>query len=467
MVPIIATASGHIRLELARILTSMNPAMKTLILCLSVSLTSALLPLSADTFGTGGNQFTINFVLVGNVGNPPDGNGYGSLNYAYRIGVNEVSRGMIESYNFLSGDPQITMADMSSLGGNGINRPATGITWVHAARFVNWLNTSSGYSVAYKFSSPSSGANIIMWSPGDAGYDPANRYRNSNSRYFLPSENEWYKAAYYDPSANGGAGIYWDYTTGSDSAPIAVSGGITQGTAVFGSQAGPAEIGNAGGLSPYGTMAQGGNVWERIESDFAAPNDDPAEFHTIRAGYWSNSVTSLKSSTRVSNSRTVSSNITGFRIASLAPDSDRDGLADVYETGTGIYVSPTDTGTNPAVSDTDGDGLSDGIEIKTYGTNPNLLDSDGDGFYDNFELSTGFDPKSISSTPDALSSIRTAIEFRFIAVAGGNYRIEASVNLVDWVTIETGIVGPVGGGELTRFYSTENVPRRFYRARRN
>jgi hypothetical protein len=42
----------------------------------------------------------------------------------------------------------------------------------------------------------------------------------------------------------------------------------------------------------------------------------------------------------------------------------------VYETGTGIYVGPTNTGTNPNNPDTDGDGLSDRFEI-VAGTNPN------------------------------------------------------------------------------------------------
>jgi len=52
-------------------------------------------------------------------------------------------------------------------------------------------------------------------------------------------------------------------------------------------------------------------------------------------------------------------------------DSDGDGIPDVYETGTGIYVSPTNTGTNPHNPDSDGDGISDRYEI-IAGTNPNL-----------------------------------------------------------------------------------------------
>ncbi|MEO8429291.1 MAG: hypothetical protein ABI651_19545, partial [Verrucomicrobiota bacterium] len=52
-------------------------------------------------------------------------------------------------------------------------------------------------------------------------------------------------------------------------------------------------------------------------------------------------------------------------------DTDGDGLPDVFETGTGVYVSPTNTGTNPNKVDTDGDGQTDGQELLA-GTNPNL-----------------------------------------------------------------------------------------------
>ncbi len=51
-------------------------------------------------------------------------------------------------------------------------------------------------------------------------------------------------------------------------------------------------------------------------------------------------------------------------------DADGDGLLNVYETGTGVYVSPTDTGTNPLHPDTDGDGFRDGVEV-AVGTDPN------------------------------------------------------------------------------------------------
>ncbi|MEY4569978.1 MAG: hypothetical protein RLZZ398_1417 [Verrucomicrobiota bacterium] len=90
-----------------------------------------------------------------------------------------------------------------------------------------------------------------------------------------------------------------------------------------------------------------------------------------------------------------------------------------------------------------------------------MSDTDEDGF----EVSTGFSPTSAISTPDALSSIRTAVEFRFNAADGVSYRVEASTDLELWGTIESSIVGQ--SGVVTRFYSIENLPKRYFRVRRN
>ena len=50
-------------------------------------------------------------------------------------------------------------------------------------------------------------------------------------------------------------------------------------------------------------------------------------------------------------------------------DSDGDGLSDVIEVG---------LGTDPLNPDTDGDGLPDGLEVLDYGSNPHASDSDAD-----------------------------------------------------------------------------------------
>jgi hypothetical protein len=54
----------------------------------------------------------------------------------------------------------------------------------------------------------------------------------------------------------------------------------------------------------------------------------------------------------------------------LRADTDQDGLPDNVETGTGTYVSRTDTGSNPLVPDSDGDGFSDGQEV-LHDSDPN------------------------------------------------------------------------------------------------
>ncbi len=64
-------------------------------------------------------------------------------------------------------------------------------------------------------------------------------------------------------------------------------------------------------------------------------------------------------------------------------DDDGDDLPDLVETGTGIFVGPNNTGTNPLIADTDGDGFSDGLEVLA-GSNPNNSgntppDTDADG----------------------------------------------------------------------------------------
>ncbi len=273
-------------------------------------------PAFAESFGSGLNTFDIDFVTIGNAGNADDNTGYGGVGYTYRMGVNEVSRGMIDAYNTLSGVPMLTMHDMTSLGGNGVNRPATGISWNEAARFVNWLNTSKGFSAAYQFDTAGGNDNIALWEFGDAGYDAANPFRNANAHYYLPSEDEWYKAAYYDPNNSGGAG-YWDYATGSDTPPTAVVSGTTIGTAVYNGQAGPADITNAGGLSAYGTMGQNGNVREWGESAFDGGNDLAGETRVRRGGDWNDDSGFLTASSRFGSSPSLGFVTVGFRVAAV------------------------------------------------------------------------------------------------------------------------------------------------------
>jgi formylglycine-generating enzyme required for sulfatase activity len=234
--------------------------------------------------------------------------------YAYRIGKFEISRDMVTKAN-AAGSLGITLGDMSLYGGNGPTKPATGVTWFEAARFVNWLNTSTGSTPAYKFN----GGSFELWTPTDAGYDANNRYRNTLARYFLPSVHEWYKAAYYDPSSDN----YYNFATGSDTQPAAVFGGTAVGTAVFDLPvaAGPADITNAGGLSPFGTMAQGGNVWEWEETDFDLVND-AGSIRALRGGRWNYNAANgyLSALGRGDFTATSDDAGIGLRVASIVPE---------------------------------------------------------------------------------------------------------------------------------------------------
>ena len=164
----------------------------------------------------------------------------------------------------------------------------------------------------------------------------------------------------------------------------------------------------------------------------------------------------------------------------LIPDTDGDGLSDGQEVNTVLsnpVLEDTDGdglldgaevnthGSSPLLTDTDADGLNDRVEIEVHFSNPTLKDTDGDGFEDLFEVNTGFNPALATSTPDALSTIRTAVEFRFNAASGVSYRIEGSTDLNEWNTVETDIIG--AGAVVTRFYTIENLPKRYFRARRN
>ena len=95
----------------------------------------------------------------------------------------------------------------------------------------------------------------------DPGYNAANLYRNKLAIYFLPSLDEWHKAAYYDPAA----GVYYDYPTGSDSFRMELISSAIPTLRLYFSTALPIpgpNVTNVGLLSPFGTAGQGGNATE-------------------------------------------------------------------------------------------------------------------------------------------------------------------------------------------------------------
>ena len=266
-------------------------------------------PTLADTFGTGANTFSIDFVTIGDPGNSGDltGSPYngGAVAYEYRIGKYEISEDAIDKANALGGLG-------ISHDGRGANKPATSISWFEAARFVNWLNTSTGGMPAYKFDI---NGDFQLWEPGDAGYDPNNRYRNSQAQYVLPSAHEWYKAAYFDPVTD----TYFDYPTGSDTVPDGID---FVGDPVFDAvyrdpdaNAQPNDISNVGVLSPFGTAGQGGNVFEWLETAFDLVNDLPGKQRGLRGGGWTSTSSVLQAlNSGIGTLPAFTSDKAGFRV---------------------------------------------------------------------------------------------------------------------------------------------------------
>ena len=293
-----------------------------------------LFSVHADTFGSGVNAFTIDFVDIGNAGNADDagaGGGlystpYGGVPYVYRMGVTEVPQDWI---------PKATSLGMSNVVAGGWSglQPAANMTWYEAAAFVNWLNTSTGHQAAYNMTFSGGTWRMTLWSAGDAWQlGGENLYRHKEAYYFLPSEDEWYKAAYH--KNDGVTANYWDYPTANNSVPTWVVSGTGAGAAVYKFAISPAAVDNDGGLSAYGTRGQGGNVREWQESAFDGINDSQSEFRAIRGGIWSDPEAFLRSSARGLDGPSTSYSVVGFRVASIPEPS----TAVLILSGLGVWM---------------------------------------------------------------------------------------------------------------------------------
>ncbi len=284
-----------------------------------------------DVFGSGENSFEIEFVTIGDPGNAPsttnvpNGRPHGSVPYSYRMGKYEVSTDALNKANAEGG------MDIFHYGSTDVPpqfryepfRPAYWLSWYGAATFVNWLNESTNNEPAYKFDSE---GNFQLWEPSDPGYDSQNLFRNSLTKYVLPDVDEWFKAAYYD----GENDVYYDYPTGSNDPPDGIDfDGDTEFDAVFSDgyeEKRPRDFMDAGVPSPYGTIGQGGNVWEWEETAYDYVNSSPSESRAANGGDFDvGSVTSTPNSLWYMNkgyrngpSDPLTRTGQGFRVASLA-----------------------------------------------------------------------------------------------------------------------------------------------------
>lgn len=251
-----------------------------------------------DTITYGATTINMGFLDIANAGNAGDTTGNpnpcGAVAYAYRISKYEVSQAQWSPVN--------TAAGIGDPGDHTGNQPVASISWDNAAMFCNWLTSGNAYSGYYTVTGTGDSATASPNALSHAAYAAA-----YGTTYFLPTEDEWYKAAYYDPTSVS----YHDYPTGSDIMPDAVTSGTIANTAVYNFQAAPADVSLSGGLSPYLTMGQGGNVWEWNETLIGGNRG-------VRGvGFSDGDGSALQASVRGSRISTGEGTTIGFRVASI------------------------------------------------------------------------------------------------------------------------------------------------------
>jgi formylglycine-generating enzyme required for sulfatase activity len=273
---------------------------------------------SADTFGSGSNAFNIDFVTISGSTNPTSG--YGIVNKDYRMGKYETTNAQWTKFKAayngaVAGNPTNAYDQDPYWPGSSV--PTNNVSWYEAAQFVNWLNTSKGYQAAYKFTGDIHTSNYTLgvWGVGDA--DGTNLYRNKNAKYFLPTENEWVKAAYWNGTAlqthatksgeslyqgNGSNGGWNYYNNGWATNPY-----------------GPWNVGS-GSQELNGTYDMMGNVWEWMESPFYTGDYLSGTFRGIRGGAYYNGGFTLPSSFRGNYYPYYEYIDLGFRVASIVPE---------------------------------------------------------------------------------------------------------------------------------------------------
>jgi len=301
-----------------------------------------LLVLTVCAFASETHAVLIDTVTVGNPGNPPDTRydttGYGSVNYAYNIGTFEVTAGQYTEFlNAVAATDTYTLYNPSMwtnsrgckierLGEEGhytysvatewANRPVNYVSWADAARFSNWLHNGQPTG-AQDLSTTEDGSYFLNGMM--SGIDLAVVTRKSNATWVLPTEDEWYKAAYHQN--DGVTNNYWDYPTTTDDTPsnlrldpdpgnnanFRTSEGYTLGDPYWRTEVG--EFENSDG--PYGTFDQGGNVYEFNETVVNVTR------RGLRGGAFTNYDGNMSASARSYALTTYEANMNGFRVAEV------------------------------------------------------------------------------------------------------------------------------------------------------
>jgi formylglycine-generating enzyme len=238
----------------------------------------------------------IDFVTIGNAGNAADTGGTpgcGAVSYGYRIGKYEVTNAQWNTFTAAAGAPTGNGYGYDySAWFTGAQQPTNNVSWYEAAQFCNYLTSGQKYSGAYQFDQS---GNFL-------GIDRVSSISTYGTTYVIPTENEWYKAAYFKPNGSG----YSLYANGLNTIPAADNGWNYFG-GLYGD---PWDVGT-GTQEQNGTFDMMGNIYEWDEALFGS-------VRVIRGGTYLHSLDyNLKSSSFGSYEPSEASSFIGFRVASV------------------------------------------------------------------------------------------------------------------------------------------------------
>ncbi len=348
--PATLTLLGTALLGLGVVYLRRRRAKTILRLLFAAALLASAASARADVFNMGGTisggtwtgLASLSFVTVGDPGNLPDpatGNAYGSVGYTYQMGKYDVT--IAQYVAFLnavattsdpyglyqpdmakatiaitrSGSPGSYSYVVTGSDSQGVNCPIFGVSWGDAARFCNWLDNGQPTSGTEATGTTETGAYALNGAISYAALMAVPSPSHSGpgaATYFIPSENEWYKVAYYDGSNS----TYWLYPTQSNTAPGNTlpdtgnnadyyNNGDTDPTNLL------TPVGSfALSPGPYGTYDMGGDVWQWDETAISG------SFRGVRGGSWYSPSEYLASSSRIYDSPVQELDIAyGIRVA--------------------------------------------------------------------------------------------------------------------------------------------------------
>jgi formylglycine-generating enzyme required for sulfatase activity len=277
---------------------------------------------------------TIDWTLIGNPGNAcdPESQGcFGAVGYGYDIGTYEVTNtqyaeflnavadtdanglyytgmGSVASYGGITRSGSSGSYTYAVIAGRG-DMPVNWTSAYDALRFANWLQNGQPNTGSQTAATTEDGAYTFS-GPTTVGA------RNSGATIVLASEDEWYKAAYYNALSTS----YFDYPAGSNTQTTCATPTATANRANC-DPGGPGDVAikgsYTGSASPYGTFDQGGNVFETTDTYITSSGPG----YVQRGGSFGYPATELNASTRYVTAPQGRDYIRGFRVA-MVPEPD-------------------------------------------------------------------------------------------------------------------------------------------------